>query len=51
MLTRQVNNEDIKPIELEIKNPNIFNPQAPAAQKTADEVVFRRFQSEGVAFF
>ena len=29
----------------------IFNPQAPVAQKTADEVVFRRFQGEGVVFF
>ena len=28
-----------------------FNPQAPDAQKIADEVVFRRFQSEGVEFF
>ena len=28
-----------------------FNPQAPVAQKTADEVVFRRFQGEGVEFF
>ena len=27
------------------------NPQAPVAQKTADEVVFRRFQGEGVEFF
>ena len=27
------------------------NPQAPVAQKIADEVVFRRFQGEGVAFF
>ena len=29
----------------------ILNPQAPVAQKTADEVVFRRFQGEGVEFF
>ena len=29
----------------------IFNPQAPIAQKSADEVVFRRFQGEGVEFF
>ena len=28
-----------------------FNPQAPGAQKIADEVVFRRFQGEGVKFF
>ena len=29
----------------------VFNPQAPVAQKVADEVVFRRFQGEGVEFF
>ena len=29
----------------------VFNPQAPVAQKTADEMVFRRFQGEGVEFF
>ena len=28
-----------------------FNPQAPVAQKTADELVFRRFQGERVVFF
>ena len=28
-----------------------FNPQAPVAQKIADEVVLRRFQGEGVEFF
>ena len=28
-----------------------FNPQASVAQKVADEVVFRRFQGEGVEFF
>ena len=28
-----------------------LNPQAPVAQKIADEVVFRRFQGEGVEFF
>ena len=28
-----------------------FNRQAPVAQKTADELVFRRFQGEGVEFF
>ena len=27
------------------------NPQAPVAQKITDEVVFRRFQGEGVEFF
>ena len=29
----------------------LFNPQAPVAQKIADDVVFRRFQREGVEFF
>ena len=28
-----------------------LNPQAPVAQKIADEVVFRHFQGEGVEFF
>ena len=28
-----------------------FKPQAPVAQKIADEVVFRRFQGRGVEFF
>ena len=28
-----------------------FNPQAPVAQKIADEVVFQRFQGERVEFF
>ena len=28
-----------------------LNPQAPVAQKISDEVVFRRFQGEGVEFF
>ena len=27
------------------------NPQAPVAQKIADQVVFRRFQGEGAGFF
>ena len=27
------------------------NPQAPVTQKIADEVVFRRFQGEGLEFF
>ena len=27
-----------------------MNPQAPVAQKVADEVVFRRFRGEGVEF-
>ena len=29
----------------------LINPLAPVAQKIADEVVFRRFQGEGVEFF
>ena len=29
----------------------LFNPQAPVAQKSTDEVVFRHFQGEGVEFF
>ena len=28
-----------------------ISPQAPGAQKIADEVVFRHFQGEGVEFF
>ena len=28
-----------------------FNPHSPVAQKIVDEVVFRRFQGEGVEFF
>ena len=28
-----------------------FNPHTPAAQRVAYEVVFRRFQGEGVEFF
>ena len=28
-----------------------INPQAPVAHKIADEMVFRRFQDEGVEFF
>ena len=30
---------------------NYLNPQAPVAQKIEDEVIFRRFQGEGVEFF
>ena len=32
-------------------NGRYFNPQTSVAQKIADEVVFRRFRGEGVAFF
>ena len=35
----------------EIKIYLLFNPQAPVAPKIADELVFRRFQGEGVEFF
>ena len=28
-----------------------INPRTPVAQKVADEVVFRRFEGEGVEFF
>ena len=34
-----------------VKQTKIVNPQALVAQKIADEVVFRRFQGEGVEFF
>ena len=37
--------------ELIIGKIDETNPQAPVAQKTADEVVFRHFQGEGVEFF
>ena len=30
---------------------NFINPHTPVSQKIADEVVFRRFQGEGVEFF
>ena len=30
---------------------NLVNPQAPIAQKSADEVVFRGLRGEGVEFF
>ena len=29
----------------------LINPHKPVAQKVADEMVFRRFQGEGVEFF
>ena len=32
------------------KNRVPLNPQAPVAQKVADDVVFRRFRGEGVEF-
>ena len=38
-------------IYLVLSTSSDLNPQAPVAQKTADEVVFRRFQGEGVEFF
>ena len=33
------------------QDPEWFNPHTPIAQKVADEVIFRRFQGEGVEFF
>ena len=36
-------------VEMKQKFSNL-NPQAPFAQKSADEVVFRRFQGEEVEF-
>ena len=33
------------------KSKILINPQAPVAQKIADEVIFQRFQGEGVEFF
>ena len=44
-------NEERKNIEQQIELLGKFNPQAPVAQKVADEVVFRRFQGEGVELF
>ena len=36
-------------LQVPVQGP--INPQAPVAQKSADEVVFRHFQGEGVEFF
>ena len=36
--------------EIELRT-TLLNPQAPAAQKIADEVLFGRFQGQGVEFF
>ena len=36
---------------MEQKTSNRLKPQTLVAQKVADEVVFRRFQGEGVEFF
>ena len=36
------------PMKIEKK---LLNPHAPVAQKVAEEVVFRRFQGEGIEFF
>ena len=48
-------NSDVKILNLSesFKNDDFlsFNPHTPVAQKIADEVVFRRFQGEGVEFF
>ena len=40
-----------KSFQEEEKNEGPVNPHTPVAQKVADEVVFRRFQGEGVEFF
>ena len=37
-------------VDLDKSNYNL-NPQAPVAQKIADEMVFRRFQGEEFEFF
>ena len=34
-----------------VEREQTVNPHTPVAQKDADEVVFRRFQGEGVEFF
>ena len=39
----------IEDAKAELKNK--VNPQAPAAEKSADEVVFQFFEGEGVEFF
>ena len=44
------NNSQMK-VEPQVILKYCLNPQEPVAQKTADEVVFRRFQGEGVEFF
>ena len=51
---KQNENSSKKVQETELREISLFravNPQAPVAQKVADEVVFRRFQGEGVEFF
>ena len=44
------NNSQMK-VEPQVILKYCLNPQAPVAQKTPDEVVFRRFQRKGVEFF
>ena len=34
-----------------VEREQTVNPHTPVAQKVADELVFRRFQGEGVEFF
>ena len=41
----------VKLVENKCDLMKILNPQTPVAQKIAVEVVFRRFQGEGVEFF
>ena len=41
--------DDLKQVKNFINLYFLLNPQAPVAQKVADEVIFRRFQGVGVA--
>ena len=38
-------------ILVRIYKEHLLNPHTAVAQKVADEVIFRRFQGEGVEFF
>ena len=48
MKTCRIKNYSLRP---KVDVDDTLNPQAPVAQKVADEVVFRRFRGEGVEFF
>ena len=51
-LFKSFRHNKISPLQILANNFRLsLNPQAPVAQKIADEVVFRRFQGEGVEFF
>ena len=41
----------LSPVANVFLSPVLVNAQAPVAQKIVNEVVFRRFQGEGVDFF